>query len=122
MKNQRIKFIRVAILGFALLVLATPNARTATTVTLTASVLTQVCQGGDGVNVTLTATLSPPKSGVKYVWDFTNDGTFDTAPSTNPTVVHLYPDEVRVTAKVGVMKGGQLKGTATVTFNTIRCP
>ena len=64
MKNKRIKFIGVAILGFALMVLATPNARTAITVTIRASVLTQVCQGGDGVNVTLTATLNPPKSGV----------------------------------------------------------
>ena len=29
----------------------------------------------------------------KYRWDFTNNGTFDTALNSNPTVTHNYPDE-----------------------------
>ncbi len=62
------------------------------------------------MNVTLTATLSPPKPGVTFVWDFDDDGVLDTAPSADPTVTHLYPDEVAVTATLGVMKGNRVKG------------
>ena len=98
------------------------SGRTATNATLTASVVNQACQGGDFVNVTLTATLQPPRQGVTYVWDFNNDGVFDTQPSTDPTVSNLYPDETTVTATVGVMKGGRLRGTDSVTFGTLNCP
>jgi hypothetical protein len=87
---------------------------------LTASVQNQQCQGGDFVNVTLTATLTPPKTGVRYSWDFNNDGIFDTAPSPNPTVTHRYPDEVNVTATVKVTKGTR-SATDSVTFATLRC-
>ena len=121
MKNNRIIYIGAAILGLSLIAVLAPNAVPATTATLTASVVDQACQGGDGVNVTLTATLSPPKSGVKYVWDFENDGVFDTQPSTNPTVTHFYPDEVQRTARVRVKKGNN-KAEDTVTFQTLRCP
>ena len=121
MKNKRLKLIGAAALSLILVGMAVPNARTATTATLTASVVDQACQGGDGVNVTLTATLSPPKTGVTYVWDFNNDGIFDTSPSTDPTVVHLYLDEVNVTATVKVTKGRR-SATDSVSFVTLRCP
>jgi uncharacterized protein (DUF58 family) len=119
MKKQ-LKLIGAAALGLAFIGIAVPTAHTATTATLTASVVSQTCQGGDGVNVTLTATLSPAKTGVTYVWDFNNDGIFDTAPSTDPTVTHLYPDETNVTATVKVTKGRRT-ATDPVTFVTIRC-
>jgi len=121
MKNNRIIYIGATILGLGLIAVLAPNAVPATTATLTASVVDQVCQGGDGVNVTLTATLQPPKSGVRYVWDFENDGVFDTQPSTNPTVTHFYTDEVQRTARVRVMKGNK-SAEDTVTFQTLRCP
>lgn len=121
MKNNRIKLIGAAVLGLLLIGATAPSALTSTTATLTASVVDQQCQGGDFVNVTLTATLQPPRQGVLYVWDFDNDGVFDTAPSSNPTVSNLYPDEVTVTARVGVMKGGRVRATDTVTFGTLRC-
>ncbi len=106
MNNKRIKIIGTALLGLILVGLTAPNALTKPLrVVLTASVMDQQCAGGNGVNVTLTATLSPPKSGATYMWDFDNDGVFDTQPSSDPTVTHLYPDEVRVTATVAVMKG-----------------
>src|SRR4029077_11028900 len=121
MKNKKLKLIGAAVLSVILVALVAPSARTAiNAVTLTASVQSQACQGGDGVNVTLTATLTPPKPGVKYSWDFNNDCIFDTAASTNPTVTHLYPDEVNVTATVKVTKGTKT-ATNSVTFNTIRC-
>lgn len=120
MKKNGIKYIG-AILGLGLIAVLTPNAIPATTATLTASVVDQVCQGGDNVNVTLTATLSPPKTGVRYVWDFENDGVFDTVPSTDPMVSHVYPDEVQRTARVRVMKGNR-SAEDTVTFQTLRCP
>jgi hypothetical protein len=50
----------------------------------------QQCLGGDIVNVTLTATLNPAQRNVRFSWDFNNDGIFDTAPSTNPTVTTQY--------------------------------
>ena len=53
--------------------------------------------------MTLTATLSPPKPGATFKWDFDNDGVFDTQPSPDPTVTHLYPDEVAVSATVAVI-------------------
>jgi len=123
MKNRRIKVIGTAILGLILVGLTAPNALTKPLrVILTANVIDQQCAGGNGVNVTLSATLSPPKSGATYKWDFDNDGVFDTQPSSDPTVTHVYPDEVRVTATVAVMKGNQVKGTDSVDFSTLRCP
>jgi|KBSMisStandDraft_5_1062788.scaffolds.fasta_scaffold06614_2 hypothetical protein len=123
MKNRRIKVIGTAILGLILVGLTAPNALTRPLrVILTANVIDQQCAGGNGVNVTLSATLSPPKSGATYKWDFDNDGVFDTQPSSDPTVTHVYPDEVRVTATVAVMKGNQVKGTDSVDFSTLRCP
>jgi hypothetical protein len=120
MKKNVIKYIG-PLLGVGLIAVLAPNAVPATTATLTASVVDQVCQGGDGVNVTLTATLSPPKTGVRYQWDFENDGVFDTQPNPNPTVSHFYPDEVQRTARVRVMKGSR-SAEDTVTFQTLRCP
>jgi uncharacterized protein (DUF58 family) len=120
MKNKNLKLIGAIVLGLTLIGIAVPTAHTATNATLTASDVSQTCQGGDGVNVTLTATLSPPKAGVTYVWDFNNDGIFDTAPSTDPMVIHLYPDEANVTATVKVTKGRR-SATDSVSFVTIRC-
>ena len=121
MTNNKLKLIGGAALSLILIAVVAPSARTATNaLTLTASVQNQACQGGNGVNVTLTATLSPPKTGVRYSWDFNNDGIFDTAASTNPTVTHLYPDEVNVTATVKMTKGTRSL-TDSVTFQTIRC-
>ena len=122
MKNTKTKLIG-ALAAVVLMTVGAPNAFTGTTATtLTASVVDQQCQGGDGVSVTLTASLNPPRSGVTYAWDFDNDGVFDTVPSTDPTVTTLYPDEVTATATVAVMRRGRTKGTDSVTFQTFRCP
>ena len=110
-----------AIVGLLLAAIPVQNALTATTApTLTASVQNQQCQGGDFVNVTLTATLNPPQRNVRFSWDFNNDGIFDTAPSPNPTVNNLYPDEANVTATVKVTKGTR-SATDSVSFATLRC-
>ena len=109
-----------ALLALVFIGIAVPTALTAPAVTLTASVVDQQCQGGDFVNVTLTATLNPPRTGVTYAWDFDNNGVLDTEPITDPTVSHLYPDEVSVTARVQVTKGRRSLSD-TVTFGTLRC-
>jgi uncharacterized protein (DUF58 family) len=120
-KKHWVAVLGVAVLGLLLVAapvqtgLAAPAAPV-----LTASVQDQQCQGGDNVNVTLTATLNPPKSGVKFSWDFNNDGIFDTAPNPNPTVTTQYPDEVNRTATVRVKKGSN-SATDSVTFATLRC-
>ena len=118
--NTWFKLGGAALLGLVILGFAVPNGQTAPTVTLTALVQDQQCQGGDNVLVTLTATLNPPQQNVKFQWDFNNDGIFDTQPSTNPTVNNLYPDEVNVTATVRVKKGNN-QARDSVSFSTLRC-
>ena len=121
MKNKTLKLIGAAALSLILVALVAPSARAAiNAVTLTASVQSQTCQGGDNVKVTLTATLQPPQTNARFSWDLNNDGIFDTAPSPNPTVTHLYPDEANVTATVKVTKGSK-SATNSVSFNTMRC-
>lgn len=119
-KNIWFKVGGAALLGLMALTVAVPSGQTAPTATLTALVQDQQCQGGDIVNVTLTATLNPPQQNVQYQWDFNGDGIWDTQPSSNPTVSHLYPDEVNVTAVVRAMKG-ERKARDPVTFSTLRC-
>ena len=121
MKNNTwFKLGGAALLGLMILGVDVPTGQTATTATLTAIVQNQQCQGGNLVNVTLTATLNPPQQNVQFQWDFNNDGVFDTPLSTNPTVTHLYPDESNVTAVVRAVKGRR-SATDPVTFNTVRC-
>ena len=121
MKNKIwFKLGGAAVLGMVVLGFAVPSGQTAPAVTLTALVQDQQCQGGDFVNVTLTATINPPQQNVRFQWDFNNDGTWDTQPSPNPTVNHLYPDEVNVTAVVRATKG-QRTGRDSVSFSTLRC-
>ena len=121
MKNNTwFKLGGAALLGLMILGFGVPAGQTATTATLTAIVQNQQCQGGNLVNVTLTATLNPPQQNVQFQWDFNNDGVFDTPLSTSPTVTHLYPDESNVTAVVRVVKGRR-SATDPVTFNTPRC-
>ncbi|MEO7167940.1 MAG: hypothetical protein ABI787_01280 [Spartobacteria bacterium] len=123
MKNKKIKLLGAAVLSLVLVGMAAPNALTEpAATTLTANVVSQQCQGGDRVNVTLTAVLSPNRSGVLYAWDFNNDGVVDTVPDANPTVVQFYPDEVVATASVSVIKGNRTRGSDSITFQTLRCP
>ena len=121
MKNNKwFKLAGAAALGLMILGFAVPSGQTAPSVTLTALVQDQQCQGGDFVNVTLTATLNPPAQNVRYQWDFNNDGVFDTPLSSNPTVSNLYPDEVNVTAVVRAVRRNR-SATDSVSFSTLRC-
>ena len=120
-KKHWIAVLGVAVLGLLLVAVPVqPGLAAPAAVVLTATVQDQQCRGGDFVNVTLTATLTPPKSGVRFSWDFNNDGIFDTAPNSNPMVTHAYPDEVNATATVKVTKGTR-SATDSVTFATLRC-
>jgi len=121
MKIKKMKLIGAAMIGLVVIGITAPVVYAKTTATLSASVVGQQCAGGNGVNVTLTATLQPTVRNVRFEWDFNNDGIFDTAPSTNPTVTNLYPDEVAVTARVRATKGTH-SAEAMVTFQTQRCP
>jgi len=97
--------------------LAAPAAQA---LTVTAFVVKQTCLNGDVVQVTLSATVSPAQS-AKYRWDFTNNGTFDTALSSNTKVTHNYPDERRITARVRMVNAQGMVRFDTVTFTTRRC-
>lgn len=113
-----------AVLGAATMagLLATgPVSATPQALSVTASVTDQVCQGGDFVRVTLTAFAQSSSQPVRYRWDFTNNGSFDTGIRTNPTVSNLYPDEVTVTARVGAGNPEGDRAQDTVTFGTLRC-
>jgi len=123
MKNKQIKLIGAALSSLILTGVAVTSSFAAPArVTLTASVVSQACNGGNDVNVVLTAVLSPNKPGVLYAWDFNGDGILDTAADANPTVTAVYTDEVVATATVFVMKGTQTKGSDSITFQTVRCP
>jgi len=116
-RNHWLKWIGVAGLGLVLSVLAAPAAQA---LTVNAFVVKQVCLNGDVVQVTLSATVSPAQP-AKYRWDFTNNGTFDTALNSNPRVTHNYPDERRFTARVRAVNARGVVAFDTVTFTTRRC-
>lgn len=116
-QNRLFKWIGVAGLGLMLSALATPMAHA---LTVTAFVVKQTCVNGDIVAVTLSATVSPAQP-AKYRWDFTNNGTFDTALNSNPKVTHNYPDERRITARVRMVNAQGMVRFDTVTFTTRRC-
>jgi hypothetical protein len=118
--NIWFKLSGTALLGLMILGLTVPSGQTATTATLTAVVQDQQCQGGNAVNVTLTAILDRHPHGVQYQWDFDNDGVFDTPLSPDPTVTHSYPDETNVTAVVLAVKGRRHASDAVI-FSTLRC-
>ena len=116
-RNRWLKWAGVASLSLMLSTLAAPAAQA---LTVTAFVVKQVCLNGDVVQVTLSATVSPAQP-AKYRWDFTNNGTFDTALNSNPKVTHNYPDERRITARVRAVNARGVVAFDTVTFVTRRC-
>jgi len=117
MKNKRLNVV-LGVLVIA--VIAAVPAAAAPQLTVTAFVQDQMCQGGDNVQVTLSATSDNPQT--RFAWDFTNNGSRDTAFSTNPTVMTTYPDEVQRTAKVFAKSIDGERASDTVTFQTLRCP
>ena len=115
--NRWFKWIGAAGLGLMLYAMAAPGAQA---LTVNAFVVRQVCINGNVVAVTLSATVQPNVA-VTYRWDFTNNGTLDTAASRNPTVTHRYPDERRITARVVATTANGMRAVDTVTFTTRRC-
>ncbi len=121
MKQYRwFKWIGAAGLGLMLSAMAVPAAQA---LTVTAFVVKQTCVSGSElelVQVTLSATVQPNQP-AKYRWDFTNNGTFDTALSSSPSVTHRYPHETRITARVRAVNAGGRIAFDTVTFTTKNC-
>jgi uncharacterized protein YndB with AHSA1/START domain len=106
-------------MGLMILGFAFAGAQSTSAATVTAFVVDQQCQGGDFVQVTLSATVEPAQR-VRYTWDLNGDGIFDTPLSRDPSVTTSYPDEVNVTATVKAMKGSR-SITDSVSFSTLRC-
>ena len=96
-------------LGLVLIAAPTQVALTAPNATLTASVPDQQCQGGDFVNVTLTASCHHSSATFATPGTSTTTGSSIPAPSRNPSVTHLYPDETNQTAKVKVTKRATIR-------------
>jgi uncharacterized protein (DUF58 family) len=115
--NRKFRWIAAAGLAVVLGIMAAPGAQA---LTVNAFVVRQSCINGDVVAVTLSATVQP-RVVVTYRWDFTNNGTLDTAASRNPTVTHRYPDERRITARVVATTANGVRAVDTVTFTTRRC-
>jgi uncharacterized protein (DUF58 family) len=92
-----------------------------TSLTLTGFVVSQTCQGGDFVNVTLSATADSSSDVLGYKWDWTNDGRLDTRVLQNPSASHRYLDEINVTARVIAKNAEGNTAFDTVTFATLRC-
>jgi hypothetical protein len=80
------------------------------------------CQGGDFAAVRLTANVSGATGDVRFKWDWTDNGTFDTPLLRNPSVQHVYSDEQVVTARVGVIDATGEAATDHVAFTVPRCP
>jgi uncharacterized protein (DUF58 family) len=116
-RNRWFKWIAVAGFAVVLGVLAAPGAQA---LTVNAFVVSQTCVNGDIVSVKLSATVQPNVQ-VKYRWDFTNNGSFDTTANTNPTVTRRYFDERRITARVVAIRPNGTRAFDTVTFMTRRC-
>ena len=89
--------------------------------TVTAFVENQVCMGGDFVRVTFSASANSSSQPVGFRWDFTNNGSFDTARSTDPDASAVYPDEAAVTARVGAINREGDRVQDTISFVTLRC-
>jgi hypothetical protein len=115
--NPMLKWIGAAGLGLMLCTMVAPGAQA---LTVNAFVVRQSCINGDIVAVTLSATVQPAQQ-VRYRWDFTNNGSFDTLPSFNPTVHPRYRDERRITARVMAVNARGVRAFDTVTFMTRRC-
>lgn len=77
--------------------------------------------GGDFVEVTLSAMAQSTVQPVRYAWDFTANGSFDTGPLADPTVQNVYPDEVNVTVRVGAANRNREVDVDTFSFATLRC-
>jgi hypothetical protein len=89
--------------------------------TLSAFVVNQQCQGGDNVIVTLSATAESSSEVRGYKWDWTNNGRFDTGVLSSPQANHTYTDEINVTARIGAKNTEGNTAFDTVTFATLRC-
>ena len=117
-QNQWFRWIGAAGLGLILSAMAAPAAQA---LTVTAFVVKQTCvSGSELAQVTLSAHLQPTGL-AKYRWDFTNNGTFDTALSSSPTVTHRYAHERRFTARVRAVNARGVVAFDTVTFVTRNC-
>src|SRR5262249_20950152 len=107
--------------ALALLAAAPMHAQSNAPLAVTALVENQTCLGGDFVQVTLSASATSDTQPVGFRWDFTNDGRFDTQRSTETSVVHVYPDESNVTAKVGAVNKLGEQARDTISFSTLNC-
>ena len=116
-RNRWFKWIGAAGVAVVLGVMAAPGAQA---LTVHAFVVSQSCVSGGDVAVRLSATVQPNVP-VTYRWDFTNNGSLDTAPNRNPTVTHVYNDERRFTARVVATTANGVRASGTVTFTTKCC-
>jgi hypothetical protein len=91
-------------------------------ISVSASVAGQQCQGGDSVLVRLKADATSSIQPVAFRWDFTNNGSLDSPLRKAATITHSYPDEVTITARVVTVNAGREKAADTVRFGTLRCP
>lgn len=106
----------VGTIGFTAPAVAAPRALAVTAVFVGAQ-----CQGGDFANVRLTAVAEGATGEVRFKWDWTNNGSYDTRSLANPQVHHLYGDELIVTARVGARDATGATAQDTIQFNTPRC-
>jgi PKD repeat protein len=91
------------------------------TLTLSGFVQNQVCVNKDFVKVTLSASASSDHNPIGFRWDLNNDGKWDTAINTDPTVIQVYPDEARFTVRVGAGNQFGDRKVSKFSFNTLRC-
>lgn len=89
--------------------------------TLNGFVQNQVCLNKDSVQVTLSATAKSDHNPIGFRWDVNNDGKWDTAINTDPTTIQVFPDEARVSVRVGAGNQAGDRAVSRFSFGTLKC-
>jgi len=118
--GRRIIAIVGATLAIGLVGSVAPAGADPDTLTVDGFVSDQQCQGGDFVQVTLSATVNS-SSLFRTSWDTDGNGRLDTPASPDPTVQVLYPDEVNRTVTIGAKNQEGERARDTFQFATLRC-
>lgn len=110
------------VFSVAALALASPvHAQSSSPLTVTAMVENQVCLSKDFVQVTFSAVATSDTQPVGFRWDFNNDGRPDTARTTDPSAVQIFPDESSVTSKVQAVNKAGERAADSISFSTLKC-
>jgi hypothetical protein len=100
---------------------ARPRPTSAGITSLQAVVMKQHCTKNGAMRVTLSAIAPRSFAGIRYTWDLTSNGSYETVPSLSPRTQHTYllTTTSSVTATVGAFSASTGAQRASVTFGCV---